>query len=237
MFQNKPPEAASEDPQVAKLKREVEYLQLQTEKLALELDELKGTSKAERTFRRFIPIVTALLGVAGFWFGVYQYVKAEAAALHQRGMAEKATLVQRALEERQLKDARERSALEAKRTSTGALWQRQIALYMDAAEAASKVATTEDDAERKGAEAKFWMLYWGPMAMLEDISMNEKPRSSDIEAAMVQFGRQLQSPHSERDRAATQQASLRLAHAFRTAIEDAFDVAGAPANPRDSSAP
>jgi len=50
-----------------------------------------------------------------------------------------------------------------------------------ASEAAATIATTTDTAERRKAEARFWvLLYQGPMVMVE---------TTDVSGAMKAFGR------------------------------------------------
>jgi hypothetical protein len=86
--------------------------------------------------------------------------------------------------------------------------ERQLQHYFEASEAASKVANLPDGADRAEAAQRFWQLYWGPLAVVED---------SGVEGAMVGFGNALRSDGS--DRAALQHRSLDLAHACRGSLE------------------
>ncbi len=86
--------------------------------------------------------------------------------------------------------------------------ERQLKHYFEASEAASKVANLPDGVLRAEAVQGFWQLYWGPLAVVED---------SEVERAMVNFGRALQS--NAADRPALQHASLELAHACRGSLE------------------
>jgi hypothetical protein len=60
------------------------------------------------------------------------------------------------------------------------LLEKQQELYFEAATAAATIASTRDAAERRKAEAKFWILYRGPLVMVE---------STDVSGAMKRFGR------------------------------------------------
>ena len=86
--------------------------------------------------------------------------------------------------------------------------ERQLQHYFEASESASKVANLPDGKDRAEAVQKFWQLYWGPLAVVED---------SDVERAMVNFSGALRSDDS--DRATLQHRSLELAHAFRGSLE------------------
>jgi hypothetical protein len=60
-------------------------------------------------------------------------------------------------------------------------WDRQVALYFKASEAASKIATLPSDERAKSASAQeFWNLYFGPLVVVEDDEL--------VCRAMVDFG-------------------------------------------------
>ena len=149
-------------------------------------------------------MLTAFLGVAGFLFGIIQYLNANRAQLEL--------------------DTR------------SPLWDTQLALYIDAAEAASTIATTEDADRRKQAEEKFWILYWGPLAAVEDVGMIHAPSGSSVEGAkkktltvetaMVRFGDAIKVPDTSPEE--LQELSLQLAHAVRDSIAPAFQLGAKP---------
>lgn len=89
---------------------------------------------------------------------------------------------------------------------------RQLQLYTEASKAASTLATSDDKEELSIAEKKFWSLYWGELALVED---------SSVETAMVKFGRELQL---ERDPNRIKQLSLELAHACRNSLAKSWGV-------------
>lgn len=114
--------------------------------------------------------------------------------------------------------------LDIRRETAKPLWDRQLALYIDAAECAATIATTRDEAARRKAEDRFWVLYWGPLAVVEDVGLSVEGAAS-VEAAMVAFGNALRDdPKSDR----LTYLSLDLAHAIRKAIAPAFNVKAAP---------
>ncbi len=91
-------------------------------------------------------------------------------------------------------------------------WERQIALYFDATAAAGTLASATEGAERDAAEAKFWQLYYGPLALVEDLQ---------VEKAMVAFGNCLLEDCTQRE---LQRASLALAHACRESLGDSWSL-------------
>lgn len=91
-------------------------------------------------------------------------------------------------------------------------WERQIALYFEATAATGTIASVSEGAERDAAEARFWQLYYGPLALVEDLQ---------VEAAMVQFRNCLLADCTQRD---LQRASLALAHACRESLGDSWSL-------------
>lgn len=193
---------------VAKLQREVQFLTSQNEKLSFEMKELMSEGAWVRKVNRLLPVITGLLAVAGFWFGIIQYLGAEKKAYDQRQAAED-------------------SRIEQEKTAAATpLWDKQLKLYIEATEVAAIIATTKDPEQRKLAEQRFWVLYWGPLAAVEDVGLM-KQDSADIEAAMVRFGEALRKKSGDGNANDLEQLSLNLAHSVRKSIAPTFDVKSA----------
>jgi hypothetical protein len=80
------------------------------------------------------------------------------------------------------------------------LWEKRLALYIEAADVAATIATAETgDPARKKAEARFWVLYYGPLAAVEDtnpvIIDPVKREEWTVAKAMVKFGDALKDPN------------------------------------------
>jgi hypothetical protein len=135
------------------------------------------------TLESAIKLLSILGAVVTFGWGVYQYVKSE---------------------DRRVESQR----VEA----TKPFLERQLRLYTEATQAAATIATSEDRKERAAAEKRFWSLYWGELALVEDKA---------VEGAMVEFGRGLSggAPAEEIKR-----LSLRLAHACRDSLALSWGV-------------
>jgi hypothetical protein len=87
-------------------------------------------------------LVSTILAIAGFLFGIFQYRKQQ--VLNRTAAAE----------------SRDREFLKP-------LWEKQLAIYFDTSQAAATIATTTDPKERQEAKQKFWTLYWGPLMIVE----------------------------------------------------------------------
>lgn len=124
-----------------------------------------------------------LIAAAGFAWGVYQYF-----------------------------DKREREIENARVEATRPFLERQLTLYTEASQTAAVLATSENAAERAQAERRFWELYWGELALVED---------PGVEAAMVAFGRGL---NAQAGQPQLQQLSLRLAGALRDSLAESWGV-------------
>lgn len=90
--------------------------------------------------------------------------------------------------------------------------ERQLKLYTEATQSAATFATSEGSAEKAAAIKRFWSLYWGELALVED---------KDVEAAMVALGKGLDRQASQ---AELKQLSLKLAHACRDSLALSWGV-------------
>jgi hypothetical protein len=109
--------------------------------------------------------------------------------------------------------AEQQRAAESRRVeSTKPFLERQLTLYTEATQAASTIATSEDREELRKATARFWRLYWGELAMVED---------REVEAAMKALGDALSD---SADRGTLAPLSLRLAHACRASLDRSWGI-------------
>ncbi len=98
----------------------------------------------------------------------------------------------------------------------------RLQIYIEAADCAATIAvSTDKEAVQKAAE-RFWILYWGRMAVVED---------DRVEDAMVQFSKVLENPHRSDDLSGS---ALDLAHACRDSIGDSWEVEVATSGSRSS---
>lgn len=96
----------------------------------------------------------------------------------------------------------------------------QLKLYTEATSAAALLATSSDSEKLKAAETRFWQLYWGELAMVENGGISAA--NGGVESAMVNFGSELKQ-HAV-DRTKLQSLSLKLAHTCRDSLAQSWNV-------------
>jgi hypothetical protein len=91
--------------------------------------------------------------------------------------------------------------------------ERQLKLYTEATQVVAIIATSDNREKLREATDRFWQLYWGELAMVED---------RQVEKAMKQLGDALSS--SSTDKNDKEQLSLRLAHACRVSLDKSWGI-------------
>lgn len=146
----------------------VVQLQLQNEKLRLEIASLRRTRPWYHVIVEMIPLITAVLSIAGFLFGVFQF-------LSQQEKNRKTQEAQATHE----KETAEREFMKP--------WlENQRGTYLEALTAALTAAHADDEAVRKKAINEFWRLYHGKMILVE---------TKSVSGAMIQLGHCFEGPH------------------------------------------
>jgi len=107
--------------------------------------------------------------------------------------------------------------IEAKREAKKPFYEQQLALYLEVTDVTGQIYSPRNDKDREAAIARFWQLYWGPLAMVE---------SQEVESAMVDFGRILEDKELTDAKRATQlkRASINLAHQCRESLVNSWKV-------------
>jgi tRNA/tmRNA/rRNA uracil-C5-methylase (TrmA/RlmC/RlmD family) len=158
---------------------QLEKLRLENERLKLEL-EGQGKGNALSSLIPYLPLITVMVTIAGFGFGVYQY--------REQQQANRVAQAEQSLKDREARETQSRKDSETtQREFMKPLLQNQLSLYLQASAAAATIARSTDPVERKKAINDFWRLYEGPLIIVE---------SKDVSSAMVQFGNCLEFPES-----------------------------------------
>ena len=71
--------------------------------------------------------------------------------------------------------------------------EEQTKLCFQASETVARIATTDDPVKWKTAYDDFWMLYWGPLAIVEDRASDKIGEFRDVAKEMVDFGKALKT--------------------------------------------
>jgi hypothetical protein len=141
----------------------------------------------------WIKALSVLGGVIAFCWGVYQFIATQNAQAETRRIE-----------------------------ATKPFLERQLKLYTEATQVAATLATSKKAEELDAASKRFWSLYWGELALVED---------KKVEAAMVQLGRALEAGSVGQQ---LQRHSLELAHACRDSLAESWGVKQW-RNPHDSA--
>jgi hypothetical protein len=180
---------------------------LETEKIKLEVAALKKQSAQGRSLSGYVPLISVLVTVAGFGFGIYQY---RAQQIQNRESQERLA--------RQESEARERQAVtdkeHAQREFMKPLLDKQLSLYFEASATAATIVKTTDEAERKKAINNFWRLYYGPLVMVE---------SQGVSGAMKSFGFCLDGTE-QCDENDLQERALALATSLQKALLNSWNL-------------
>ncbi len=138
---------------------------------------------ASQRIEQALKVFGVLVAAAGFLWGIYQYF-----------------------------DKRDREIENTRVEAARPFLERQLKLYTEASQVAAVLATSEDRAQRNKAEKRFFELYWGELALVEN---------PGVETAMVRFKDGLVSGASPDQ---LQQLSLKLAGALRASLADSWGV-------------
>ncbi len=186
---------------------QLQKLELEIKKLKYDVESLGSKSDLLEKVIKFIPVMTILIAVAGFWLTVIQYNTQQTEARKQQAaMAEQYNAQQAATAAQQASD-REQALLKP-------VWEKRLELYFTASETAATIALSNDKTERDKAEAKFMQLYAGPLVIVED---------ADVEGAMINFHSCL-TGQDACDQPELQRRSLTLASKARDSIGKSFNV-------------
>jgi hypothetical protein len=142
----------------------------------------------------WVKIVSILIAVGTFLFGVVQY-----------------STNQRQRQEDETKQARS-EAVQRKLAAQRPYLEHQLELYIAASRSGATIASSDDEKAVRDARQRFWELYWGELSMVED---------QEVESAMARFGEALSVGAS---RSQLEQCSLALSHALRESLARSWGV-------------
>ncbi len=196
-------------------------LPLADQKLSLEINQLENPTGTEKA-SKFIPVISSMITVLGFFVGLWQYheqqVLANQALLKQQDTANKELLKQQAVANKDFLQQKMKQDYERFIPFS----EKQIQLYFEASEAAATIATSSDADAKSRAKSRFWILYWGPLAIVEDAGVKTTDQTV-VKQSMVNFGHCLNEPGtctvSE-----LKIRSLNLAYACRESLANTSDV-------------
>jgi hypothetical protein len=152
-----------------------------------------------------LKVAGVVVTLGGFLWGIWTYVDTSKQQL-AREQKESA----REIEARRIEDARQ--AQTRRIEATKPYLERQLTLYTQASQVTSTLAISDDEQEKAKMRKRFWQLYWGELALVEDKA---------VERAMVAYGQCLTTGCDSNE---LRRKSLALAHACRDSLAVSWDV-------------
>ena len=140
-----------------------------------------------------IKVVGAFVALGTLLWAIWTYGDTRRREIEQREQADQRTAETRRVE------------------ATKPFLERQLKLYTEATQVAAKIATSQDESAVGEAIKRFWQLYWGELALVEN---------GAVEGAMKAFGDGLRAELT-RDQ---MEHSLALAHACRDSLAVSWAV-------------
>jgi len=153
------------------------------------------------SFKETLELLTPVGAVASFIWGIWVW----------RDKSEK-ELVQARIEEKRLADEAERLAESRRIEATKPFLERQLTLYVEASQVAAKIATSTDVNEVTEAKQRFWELFWGELALVENKA---------VEAAMMDLRDAIRDGEPREE---LEQRSLALAHTCRISLDESWGI-------------
>jgi hypothetical protein len=196
-----PPNAtpdSAHNPVVPTTATEQEKLACEIEKLRAETESLRSSNRWENRVTRYAPIVTVLIAVASFWFGIYQFTR------QQRAENEKLR--------GQFEDSIKLSEKEFRRR----FYEKQLDVYFDVSKTVAQIATVGDSHEVDRLHTHFLELYNGSLIMVQD---------SDVRDAAETFEESFNEYRNKRSgRDKVQDSARDLVRACRNSLLTIWDI-------------
>jgi shikimate kinase len=140
--------------------------------------EKKRKSKLD-LLPKLLPLITAIVAVSGFIFGIWQFNKGQELLTRQIISAE--TIAEKNIRAEE-KQSREELLASKEREYLQKFWQERLRLYEEVTRATGQIASSDTLDDAKTSIGVFWKLYWGPLSILED---------RVVLSAMVVYGEKL----------------------------------------------
>ncbi len=177
---------------------EQEKLACEIEKLKAETESLRSSNRWENRVTRYAPIVTVLIAVASFWFGIYQFTRQQTAENEKlRG---------------QFADSIKLSEKEFRRH----FYEKQLDVYFDVSKTVAQMATVGDSIEGDRLHTHFLELYNGSLIIVQD---------SDVRDAAETFEESFNEYRNKRSgRDKVQDSARDLARACRNSLLRIWDI-------------
>ena len=167
---------------------------------------------AESRLDQSIKVLAVFGAIASFLWGVWTWrSQAETDLAHRQVEARKQAESQ-LLESTRRKEEADQLNQSRQLEATKPFHEKQLALYMEACIVSAKIATSSDQKEVDKSTQRFWELYWGELALVEN---------KEVETKMVELGKGISRKANQGE---LQQLALALSHACRRSLDKAWGI-------------
>lgn len=150
-----------------------------------------------RTFDDMLKFLGVLGAISSFVWAVYQWKASQNELRSQRSYEISKTLEQRRIEAQK------------------PFLDKQLALYSETIRTTSFLATASQSPDWTKARDRFWELYWGELATVEN---------REVSLQVVAFGEALNGQGGKMSNVTLQQQALSLAHAVRQSLDESWGI-------------
>jgi hypothetical protein len=106
---------------------------------------------------------------------------------------------------------RKKETKTAELTAKQGFLSKRLDFYIEASSCAGVIAGSDNETEVAAARDRFWVLFWGPMSVIED---------PEVETAMVNFSEALK----KHDRDSLKASAYQLAHTCRDSLKRDWQI-------------
>ena len=164
------------------------------------------------SFQEALGLLTASGAVMSFFWGIWVWRDKSNKELAQAKLEAKKLELTREVEAEKLAATRQKEAESRSVEAKKPFLDRQLVLYTEASQIAAKIATSTDSNELAISQQRFWGLYWGELALVEN---------KGVESAMVAFGKALKGSAPQEQ---LQKLALALARACRESLDKSWKI-------------
>lgn len=164
---------------------QLQRAELDNQRLTIELEKLRRPAPWFQVPLQFVPLVTAMVSVAGFLWGINLYMETQ--------NANRDASVKQA---QQREDQAKQENLSREREFMQPWLKSQRDIYEQALDAAATASTSRDPKLRSSAIDAFWQLYYGRMVLVETTAVSGAMK--EMGACLRQEGFCIQTQKTDR---------------------------------------
>ncbi len=164
------------------------------------------------SFQEVLGLITASGAVMSFFWGIWVWRDKSNKELAQAELEASNLEFTRQVEAEKLAATRQKEAESRSVEAKKPFLELQLALYTEVSQITAKIATSKDSNELAISQQRFWELYFGELALVEN---------KGVGSAMIKFRKALEDSLSQQ---ILQGLALDLAHACRKSLDKSWKI-------------